>query len=127
MSMSINSAEKRSRGNVFRKLARCFENQSAICADQSGESLAHLRQVKFTPLELQQVFESILEKNLEKKSFRRRIYDADILKETADMRRTGSRPARLYRIKDRKGGHFLVGALRARDTEIKSSILRKMF
>ena len=61
--------------------------------------------------ELQKVFEAILEKNLEKKSFRRRIQDADILEETANMRRSGSRPAQLYKIKDSEGGHFFSRSL----------------
>ena len=71
----------------------------------------HLMPEEFTLSELQKVFEAILEKNLEKKSFRRRIQDADILEETANKRRSGSRPAQLYKIKDSEGGYFFSRSL----------------
>ena len=44
---------------------------------------------EFILSELQKVFEAILE-------------------ETLNMRRDGSRPAQLYKIRDSEGGHFLV-------------------
>lgn len=53
----------------------------------------------FTLGELQKVYETIMEKPLEKKSFRRRIEGADILEYTGQQQHAGSRPASLYRIK----------------------------
>lgn len=66
----------------------------------------HLMPAEFTLSELQKVFEAILQKPLEKKSFRRRIQDADILEETPNLRHAGSRPAQLYTIRDSEGEHF---------------------
>jgi 8-oxo-dGTP diphosphatase len=74
----------------------------------------HLMPEEFTLSELQKVFEAILEKSLEKKSFRRRIQDADILEETANMRRAGSRPAQLYRIQDSECEYFFSRTLQGK-------------
>lgn len=52
----------------------------------------------FTLGELQKTFETILGKSIDKKSFRRRILDVDILKETGQMRASGTRPAMLYSV-----------------------------
>ncbi len=52
---------------------------------------------QFTLSELQQVYELILGKPIEKKSFRRRIQDANILEETGQLKSGGQRPAKLYR------------------------------
>jgi ADP-ribose pyrophosphatase YjhB (NUDIX family) len=61
---------------------------------------------EFTLTELQNTFEIVLEKNVEKKSFRRRILDADILEETGSMKTGSNRPAKLYRIKTGSESHF---------------------
>lgn len=61
---------------------------------------------EFTLTELQQIFEIILGANLEKKSFRRRISDADILKETGSMRTGSNRPAKLYKVKPDGKNHY---------------------
>jgi 8-oxo-dGTP diphosphatase len=52
---------------------------------------------EFTLTELQRVYEIILERNLAKPAFRRRILDAGVVKATQKMRRGGHRPAMLYR------------------------------
>jgi len=61
---------------------------------------------EFTLTELQVTFELLLEKDVEKKSFRRRILDADILEETGSMRTGSNRPAKLYRVKQGSESHY---------------------
>ncbi|OZG74180.1 NUDIX hydrolase [Hahella sp. CCB-MM4] len=60
----------------------------------------------FTLVELQKTFEIILGSPIEKKSFRRRIADADILEETGEMKSGPSRPAKLYRVKNKGENYF---------------------
>ncbi len=74
----------------------------------------HLMPEEFTLSELQKVFEVILEKPLEKKSFRRRIQDANILQPTTNMRRGGARPAQLYSIKKTDGEHYFSRTLQGK-------------
>lgn len=62
----------------------------------------------FTLGELQKVYEIILDKKIDHKSFRRRILSTDILEETNDMRHDGKRPAQLYRQKKNQQPHFFV-------------------
>ena len=58
----------------------------------------HLLPDTFTLPELQSVYEIILGQSLQKKSFRKRILDAEIIEETGEMKATGaSRPAQLYK------------------------------
>jgi 8-oxo-dGTP diphosphatase len=52
---------------------------------------------KFTLTELQEVYEAILGKKLDKRNFRRKMSLLKILKPTMDFRRGGRRPARLFR------------------------------
>lgn len=60
----------------------------------------HLLPRSFSISELQLVYESILDRPLDKRNFRRRIQSEDILEPTAHSRRDGShRPARLYRFR----------------------------
>ncbi len=61
---------------------------------------------EFTLTELQKTFEIILGSNVEKKSFRRRMIDAEILEETGTMRTGSNRPAKLYRVKPNGESHF---------------------
>ncbi|MEW6990718.1 NUDIX domain-containing protein [Colwelliaceae bacterium 6441] len=53
----------------------------------------------FTLTELQKTFEIILGSSIEKKSFRKRLLDADIVVETGDFRIGSNRPAKLYKAK----------------------------
>ncbi|MFC3150364.1 hypothetical protein ACFOEK_04945 [Litoribrevibacter euphylliae] len=66
----------------------------------------HLLPDSFTLTELQTTFEIILEKTVEKKSFRRRILEANIIEETGDMRTGNSRPAKLYRLRKESSNHY---------------------
>lgn len=52
---------------------------------------------KFTLTELQEVYEAILGKKLDKRNFRRKMSILKILKPLAEYRRGGQRPAQLYR------------------------------
>jgi len=60
----------------------------------------------FTLTEAQHCFEITTHSTLEKKSFRRRLLDADIIEETGELSETGRRKAALYRIKDKDDVHF---------------------
>ena len=52
---------------------------------------------KFTLTELQEVYEAILGKKLDKRNFRRKMSILKILKPLPEYRRGGQRPAQLYR------------------------------
>lgn len=55
----------------------------------------------FTLSELQHAYELILEEELDKRNFRRKILAADVLEDTGRKKREGEgRPAKLYRYKD---------------------------
>ena len=66
----------------------------------------HLLPKDFTLTELQQTFELILQKSVEKKSFRRRVLDAGILEETGELKTGSNRPAKLYRVKKGSVSHY---------------------
>jgi 8-oxo-dGTP diphosphatase len=52
---------------------------------------------KFTLTELQEVYEAILGRQLDKRNFRRKLSLLKILKPLSEYRRGGQRPAQLYR------------------------------
>jgi 8-oxo-dGTP diphosphatase len=51
---------------------------------------------RFTLTELQEVYEAILDKRLDKRNFRRKLAVLKVLRPTRDFHRGGRRPARLY-------------------------------
>lgn len=57
----------------------------------------HLLPGEFTLSELQHTYEIILGERLDKRNFRRRIFQSGIIEETARVRSGEGRPARLYR------------------------------
>ena len=60
----------------------------------------HLLPPSFSLSELQNVYEAVLNREVDKRNFRRRIHAAGVLEGTGDSRREGShRPARLYRFR----------------------------
>jgi 8-oxo-dGTP diphosphatase len=60
----------------------------------------HVLPERFTLSELQETYETILARRLDKRNFRRRMIASGILLSTGDQRREGShRPATLYRFK----------------------------
>jgi len=58
---------------------------------------------KFTLPELQRIHEILIGKPLQKKSFRRRIEQAELLIDTGQKRQEGGRPAVLYKMRARSG------------------------
>jgi 8-oxo-dGTP diphosphatase len=63
---------------------------------------------KFTLPELQRIHEVLIGKPLQKKSFRRRIDQADLLIDTGLKRQESGRPATLYKMRARAGRHTFV-------------------
>ena len=63
---------------------------------------------KFTLPELQHVHEVIIGKPLQKKSFRRRIEQAELLIDTGEKRRVSGRPAILYKLKPHAGEYNFI-------------------
>ena len=60
----------------------------------------HLLPPSFSLSELQNVYEAVLDREVDKRNFRRRIHAAGVLEGTGETRREGShRPARLYRFR----------------------------
>lgn len=56
---------------------------------------------RFTLSELQNVYQIILDCELDKRNFRKRMLAMDQIRQTSEMRKNGShRPARLYRVND---------------------------
>lgn len=70
---------------------------------------------RFTLPELQHVFEIVLDRSIDKKAFRTRVLAGDMLEELDDARATGKRPARLYRLRDRRQLHVFRRALEGGD------------
>lgn len=62
----------------------------------------------FTLPELQHLHEVLIGKSLQKKSFRRRIEQAELLIDTGEKRTEGGRPASLYRMKQSSGAFTFV-------------------
>jgi len=54
----------------------------------------------FSLSELQAVYEGILAEELDKRNFRRKILNADVIEETGEYRTGEGRPAKLYRFRD---------------------------
>jgi ADP-ribose pyrophosphatase YjhB (NUDIX family) len=71
----------------------------------------YLMPKEFTLGELQKAYEVILDKKVDHKSFRRRMLNADILRETSRMRHEGTRPAQLYRLKQSRCTHFFARSI----------------
>ena len=67
---------------------------------------AFLMPHEFTLTELQQAYEAILARELEKKAFRTRVLSANVLDPVPRKRSGSNRPAQLYRLK-RKGQPYL--------------------
>lgn len=62
----------------------------------------------FTLPELQELHEVLIGKTLQKKSFRRRIEQAELLIDTGEKRSEGGRPAALYKMKRNAGSYTFV-------------------
>jgi 8-oxo-dGTP diphosphatase len=84
--------------------ARERMRQRALYSISSGYALAEI----FTLGELQHLHELLIGKSIQKRSFRRRIEQADLLIDTGEKRQEGGRPAALYRMKDESMDHRFV-------------------
>lgn len=60
----------------------------------------HLLPPEFTLSDLQQAYEIVLAETLDKRNFRRRILQAEVLEETSSYRTHEGRPAKLYRFRE---------------------------
>ena len=60
----------------------------------------HIMPETFTLGELQQAYEIIMDRKVDKKAFRRRIEAAGLLEETGEQRQDKGRPAKVYRVKE---------------------------
>lgn len=70
---------------------------------------------RFTLPELQHIFEIVLDRPIDKKAFRTRVLAGDMLEKLDDARATGKRPARLYRLRDRRQLHMFRRAIEGGD------------
>ncbi len=77
------------------EIARQRLRQRALYSISPGYALAE----EFTLAELQHLHELLIGKRIQKRSFRRRIEQADLLIDTGKKRREGGRPAALFRLK----------------------------
>jgi 8-oxo-dGTP diphosphatase len=90
-------------GKVMEELAFDHAEILAKCAERLRSKVlytslpVYLMPKEFTLGDLQKVYEIILDKKVDHKSFRRRILSAGILEATGKMRHDGKRPAHLYR------------------------------
>ncbi len=85
-------------------LTACYERLQAKV--QYTSLPVNLLPDAFTLTDLQKIFEIILGKSVEKKSFRRRVLDANIIEETGEMKTGSNRPAKLYRVNALGSNHY---------------------
>ncbi len=69
---------------------------------------AYLLPDEFTISEMQKMYEIILEKTIDRKSFQRRMFHAEIIEETGGMKESSRRPAKLYRLKEKNYTHYFI-------------------
>jgi ADP-ribose pyrophosphatase YjhB (NUDIX family) len=75
---------------------------------------AFLMPQEFTLTELQRIYEVLLDRPIEKKSFRTRVLATDLLEEINRLREGANRPAQLYRLANRQEPVFFSRALVAK-------------
>jgi 8-oxo-dGTP diphosphatase len=75
---------------------------------------AFLMPHEFTLTELQRIYETLLGRPIEKKSFRTRILATDLLEEVARRKEGANRPAQMYRLRSRRHPLFFARALVAK-------------
>ncbi len=73
----------------------------------------HLVGTTFTLVELQNVYEVLLDETLDAKSFRRRMLSAGVIEETGKMKLGSRRPAKLYRRVAGTNTHFFMRNIEA--------------
>lgn len=75
---------------------------------------AFLMPHEFTLTELQRIYETLLGRPIEKKSFRTRILATDLLEEVPRLKEGANRPAQMYRLRSRRHPLFFARALVAK-------------
>ena len=75
---------------------------------------AFLMPHEFTLTELQKIYETLLGRPIEKKSFRTRILATDLLEQVARRKEGANRPAQMYRLRTRRHPLFFTRALVAK-------------
>jgi 8-oxo-dGTP diphosphatase len=75
---------------------------------------AFLMPHEFTLTELQRIYETLLDRPIEKKSFRTRVLAADLLEPVDRHKEGANRPAQLFRLKNRRQTVFFARALVAK-------------
>jgi len=99
---------------IKEKLAFDHKHLLAVCLDRLRSKVlytslpVYLHPESFTLSELQASYEIIMGKPIEKKSFYRRMLGSGILEETNEMRKSGRRPAKLYRLVKNNEAHYFV-------------------
>lgn len=78
---------------------------------------AFLMPQEFTLTELQRVYEVLLDRPLEKKAFRTRVLSTDLLEVVPRQREGATRPAQLYRLKNRRKPVFFARTFSPRERE----------
>jgi len=76
---------------------------------------AFLMPQEFTLTEFQRIYEALLGRPIEKKSFRTRVLATHLLEEVARRKEGANRPAQMYRLRNRKQPLFFSRALIARE------------
>ncbi len=91
----LNNAPQEDQKNKIMLCLERFKNKASYTSIP-----AYLLPTLFTLSELQKIYEIVLNYKLEKKSFRRRFLDSDLLEDTGQIRKANHRPAQLYRLKN---------------------------
>jgi ADP-ribose pyrophosphatase YjhB (NUDIX family) len=101
-------------GDLKEKLAFDHEMLLRRCIERLRNKVlytsipTHLLPKEFTLGELQKIYEILLGKKIDHKSFRRRILSVDLLEEAAEMRYESKKPAKLYRSKAPQKIHYFM-------------------
>lgn len=85
----LTSVQRRIVEQSLKRLRKQFEHNTAAFK---------LLGKKFTLPELQKIYETVLDKKLDKRNFRKKIDSLRVLKPLPEWRRTGRKPARLYSV-----------------------------
>lgn len=105
--------------DVSREYKLAFDHQSILdaCKERLRNKVEYtslpvnLLPEAFTLTELQQTFEIVLQQPVAKKSFRKRMLDANIFEETGELKTGSNRPAKLYRVLPNGDNHFFTRSL----------------
>ncbi len=69
---------------------------------------AYLLPETFTISDMLEIYRIIMGKQLDRKSLQRRMFNAGILEDTGEMRPSGRRPSKVYRLKNKDNIHYFL-------------------